>query len=67
MVAGACYAKSLTGIRISLAAAAQARILAGECAHEYAPIARMRVTNLFDRMPLEIVAAKRLGLYGYED
>jgi len=32
----------------------------------YAPIARMRVTNSCDRMPLESVAAKTLGLYGYE-
>ena len=32
----------------------------------YAPIARMRVKNLFDQMPLEIVAAKKLGLYGFE-
>jgi radical SAM superfamily enzyme YgiQ (UPF0313 family) len=33
----------------------------------YAPIGRMRVRNMFNRMPLEIVAAKRLGLYGYKD
>jgi radical SAM superfamily enzyme YgiQ (UPF0313 family) len=40
--------------------------LASGVARAYAPIARMRVRNLFDQMPLEIVAAKKLGLYGHE-
>jgi hypothetical protein len=39
---------------------------ASAVARAHAPIARMRVRNLFDRIPLEIVAAKRLGLYVYE-
>lgn len=38
--------------------------LASAVARAYAPIARMRVKNLFYQMPLEIMAAKRLGLYG---
>jgi len=44
----------------------QTNWVASAVARAYAPIARMRVTNLFDRMPLEIVAAKKLGLYGFE-
>jgi radical SAM superfamily enzyme YgiQ (UPF0313 family) len=40
--------------------------VASVVARAYAPIARVRVRNLFDQMPLEIVAAKRLGLYGFE-
>jgi hypothetical protein len=40
--------------------------LATAVARAYAPIARMRVRNLFDQMPLEITAAKKLGLYGHE-
>jgi radical SAM superfamily enzyme YgiQ (UPF0313 family) len=39
--------------------------LASAAARTYAPIARMRVRNLFERMPLEIAAAKKLGLYGH--
>jgi hypothetical protein len=39
-------------------------LLASSVARAYAPMARMLVTNLFDRMPLEIGVAKRLGLYG---
>jgi anaerobic magnesium-protoporphyrin IX monomethyl ester cyclase len=38
--------------------------LASAVARAYAPVARMRVKNLFYRMPLEIAAAKMLGLYG---
>jgi anaerobic magnesium-protoporphyrin IX monomethyl ester cyclase len=41
--------------------------LASSVARAYAPIARIRVTNLLDQMPLEIAAARRLGLYGYDD
>jgi radical SAM superfamily enzyme YgiQ (UPF0313 family) len=38
--------------------------LASAVARAYAPIVRMRVKNLLYQMPLEIIAAKRLGLYG---
>jgi len=41
--------------------------LASSVARAYAPVARIRVTNLLDQMPLEIAAARRLGLYGYDD
>jgi len=39
--------------------------LASATARLYAPIARKRVNNLFYQIPLEMVAAKSLGLYGH--
>ncbi len=41
--------------------------LASAAARAYAPIARIRVRNLLYQLPLEIVAAKKLGIYGYGD
>jgi anaerobic magnesium-protoporphyrin IX monomethyl ester cyclase len=41
--------------------------LATAAARFYAPIARARVKNLFYHLPLEVRAAKRLGLYGHAD
>ena len=39
--------------------------LASAVARLYAPIAKKRVKNLFYQIPLEILAAKSLGLYGH--
>jgi hypothetical protein len=41
--------------------------LATAAAGLYAPIARARVKNLFYHLPVEVKAAKRLGLYGHAD
>ena len=43
----------------------QTSALATASAKFYAPIARARVKNLFYHLPLEVTAAKRLGLYGH--
>jgi anaerobic magnesium-protoporphyrin IX monomethyl ester cyclase len=41
--------------------------LASAAARIYAPLARWRMQHLIHHAPLEIVAARKLGLYGYAD
>jgi radical SAM superfamily enzyme YgiQ (UPF0313 family) len=45
----------------------QTHPLATAAARVYAPLARMRMKHLFHYVPLEIAAARKLGLYGNVD